>query len=104
MRNKLFLILSVIILLVILIGLFSDKFNIKNDSTNLNVECKTDNDCVKAGCSGELCTFKGDNARTACLYLPEYECLGSLPCLCINNKCEFQENDQHLNCLDNIKR
>lgn len=100
MRDKLFLGLSVIILSVLLIGLFLNNSKVKN---NLNVECNVDSDCVKAGCSGELCTYKGDNVRTTCLYLPEYQCLGSLPCLCINNKCQFKENDQYLNCLDKLK-
>jgi eight-cysteine-cluster-containing protein len=128
MRNKLFLILSVAIILVIIIGLVNNKKYVtaecadgfkyneqvcKNGKCNYinylvnpcsNHQCGTDNDCVKNGCSGELCTYKGNDVRTACLYLPEYQCLKYLPCSCVNNKCQFQENDDHLNCLDNIKR
>lgn len=70
-----------------------------------DVECNTDNDCATAGCSGQLCVSK-DQAKdiiTTCEYKEEYECLKLSSCSCMNNKCQWQENNEYLNCIANTK-
>ena len=91
--------LTIIFLLSLI---FISSCNIKNDDASL--VCNSDKDCVKSGCSGEVCVKKGAEITTACLYLEEYQCLKYLPCSCINSKCSFKENDEHLICLDNLKK
>lgn len=77
----------------------------KTPETPKNVECNTDNDCGTAGCSGQLCLQK-DNAQdiiTTCEYKEEYECLKLTLCSCINNKCQWQENNEYLKCIASTK-
>ena len=73
--------------------------------TPKNIECNTDNDCAIAGCSSQLCLEKdkADGAITTCEYRAEYECLKETSCSCINYKCEWEENQEYLACLEELR-
>ena len=68
----------------------------------LNHECKTDSDCGTGGCSGEICGQKDKvkEIRTTCEFRSDYECLKFTSCLCIQGKCNFEENENYLGCLN----
>ncbi len=64
------------------------------------LECTSDSDCVKAGCSGQVCTTK-EKARgfvTTCELRPEYLCFGSTSCGCVNGKCSWRRNPEFESC------
>ena len=63
-------------------------------------ECKTDADCVTAGCSSQLCVPKSlSDIITTCEYRPEYDCLPLSSCGCNDGTCGWDENQDYLNCL-----
>ena len=70
------------------------------------VECNTNNECGTGGCSSQICGKKGEveNIITTCEFKAEYECLKETSCSCINNKCQWQQNNVYLSCLDKIKK
>jgi eight-cysteine-cluster-containing protein len=54
-------------------------------------ECKTDSDCIKGGCSGEVCQSKKDEvAVSICIWK---ECFDAekygLNCRCVEGKCQW---------------
>lgn len=61
-------------------------------------ECLSDNDCVKSGCSSQLCVpkEKASNTITTCEWKDEYQCYQNGNCRCINSKCSWDE--ETLNC------
>ena len=71
-----------------------------------NVECNNDNDCGTGGWSNKICGKKDQvkDIRTICDYKDEYACLKETSCSCINNKCQWRENENYLNCLENMKQ
>jgi len=71
-----------------------------------NVECSNNNDCGTGGCSSQICGQKDQvkDIRTICDYKDEYVCLKETSCLCINNKCQFEQNQNYLDCLAKIKK
>jgi len=52
-------------------------------------QCSSDNDCVKGGCSGQICQSKSDEQMfTTCEYRDCYdENKYGLECKCIDNQC-----------------
>jgi eight-cysteine-cluster-containing protein len=72
----------------------------------IKVECTKDSDCTVAGCSGQICIEKNniENRMTTCEFRPEHTCLKETQCLCISNKCRFEENKNYLNCLNELKK
>lgn len=66
-------------------------------------EAKTDNhlsQCVKSGCSGEVCVEEGDDVTTTCIYLKWYPCLSLTRCeRQVSGQCGWTENKTYLNCL-----
>lgn len=65
------------------------------------VECYTDADCIVGGCSGTVCAARstaGDTVTT-CEYRSEYACFAKDNCLCIQNRCNWQGNQQFRNCI-----
>ena len=65
--------------------------------------CKTDNDCVIGGCSGTLCgnrEFIENQGFTTCEWKEEYICYKKTTCECINNKCQWKETNEFLNCME----
>lgn len=60
---------------------------------NSNNECKKDTDCMKAGCSGQLCIPNGPVPATTCEFKPEYTCYGDIRnCQCIAGSCGWDED------------
>jgi eight-cysteine-cluster-containing protein len=72
---------------------------------NSTVECSGDADCARAGCSSELCVPASEaiDIVTACEYLPEYACLVHTTCGCVEGKCQWRENPEYLNCLNQTR-
>lgn len=68
-------------------------------------ECSSDSDCSPAGCSSQLCIpkEKANDIITTCEFRPEYECLRLTNCGCISNKCQWIENDDYSECLEDLK-
>jgi eight-cysteine-cluster-containing protein len=64
-------------------------------------ECQTDADCVRAGCSSQLCVPAGteNDIITTCEFRPEYECLQLTSCSCIAGSCGFEDNPEYESCL-----
>ena len=51
-------------------------------------KCKTDADCNRGGCSGEVCEGRGEGTATPCVYKDCYS-VPNYVCGCINNKCQW---------------
>ena len=65
-----------------------------------NTECKSDSDCRKGGCSGQLCEPKSLPPRaTNCEFLPEYECFKHTECGCTDGKCAWAESSEYDACV-----
>ncbi|MFH1063883.1 MAG: eight-cysteine-cluster domain-containing protein [Candidatus Woesearchaeota archaeon] len=65
-------------------------------------ECKTDADCTRSGCSGNLCTAssgKDDGIATTCEFLPEYECLSMVSCGCDDGSCGWSSSPDYERCV-----
>jgi|ETNmetMinimDraft_2_1059921.scaffolds.fasta_scaffold155328_1 eight-cysteine-cluster-containing protein len=73
--------------------------------TNPNWECTKDSDCAIAGCSSQVCTSvdKSDDLITTCEYLEEYKCLELSNCGCVDNKCQWAENNEYNGCLEEVR-
>ena len=73
----------------------------------LLVGCSLNNstECVKAGCSGEICTTseKAKDLFTTCEYKEEYRCLQYSQCKAIGNECKWEETQEYLDCLKEVK-
>lgn len=93
---------KIIILFLLVIIFISACQNVEEPV--IEVECNNDNDCATGGCSGQICGEKGEveDITTTCEFREEYACLKETSCSCMNNKCEWEENDTYLNCLANI--
>jgi len=65
-------------------------------------ECNSDNDCGIGGCSAQLCGKKREVEKviTTCEIKPEYQCLKQSSCSCINNKCQWKQNKEYIECLN----
>ncbi|MBW3002942.1 eight-cysteine-cluster domain-containing protein [Candidatus Woesearchaeota archaeon] len=59
----------------------------------VEVECSTDADCVKAGCSGTICQSNdAEKVFTTCEYKPEYECYKDAGCGCYKGECVWKDD------------
>jgi eight-cysteine-cluster-containing protein len=93
---------ALIILTLIAIGCTDDEVPTEQPS---DAECEIDSDCATGGCSGQVCLPK-DKAQdliTTCEYKPEYDCLKLTSCSCIEGRCQFEQNQQYEDCLDNTE-
>ncbi len=64
-------------------------------------ECTAAIDCVRAGCSSQLCVpLSQSDVVTTCEYLEEYDCLPLTTCGCYEGKCGWDQNQEYLNCLE----
>lgn len=72
-----------------------------NNTQNTTKECSQDSDCMKSGCSGQLCIPKSQkqDSYTICDFKPEYECYSKQDCLCKNNKCEWSNVEELNTCI-----
>lgn len=69
------------------------------------VECVKDADCSKAGCSSQLCTTKEKAIKTitTCEWKDEYECYKKVECGCVNNKCNWKDQNKLDKCLEEFR-
>lgn len=60
------------------------------ESSSSASECSLDQDCARAGCSGQLCVLKdkADDIMTTCEFRPEYAHQGE-KCGCWKGKCAW---------------
>ncbi len=104
MRKILFLIL--LIGAIFLVGCVEnrDTFPKGNDGVE-SVECLSDNDCSVGGCSGQVCGMK-DKVKgviTTCEFRESYNCLKLTNCGCVDGKCQWVENQDYKNCMEELK-
>jgi len=94
-----------VVLLPILLFLSGCSHAVNDKSDDKNFECSSDSDCAAAGCSSQLCVGadKASGIITTCEYKEEYSCLKLTSCGCINNKCSWNENENYLNCLEEVR-
>lgn len=62
-------------------------------------ECTTDADCMRTGCSGQVCS--NESVITTCEFRPEYACYAEdfASCGCSNGSCGWDLNAALLECL-----
>lgn len=61
--------------------------------------CKSDGDCIVAGCNSELCVQKvDDEVFSACVVEPWHECLEKTSCGCNDGKCAWDQNMAFIRC------
>jgi eight-cysteine-cluster-containing protein len=60
--------------------------------TSTNGQCSADSDCMKGGCSGQVCQSKADpSAVTTCEYRDCYDAnTYSLVCGCVSGGCQWK--------------
>jgi len=67
-------------------------------------ECQTDKDCIKGGCSGTICQSKDvPPIITTCEWKEEYTCYQESNCICMNNKCEWDDQPTLESCINSYK-
>lgn len=106
MRNA--IIISLAIILLIFSGCDSSN-NTTTTTTTIQADyCNDNSECEPGGCSSQLCVKKTGNISgglfTTCEYLDEYQCLKETTCECISNKCQWNQNDDYLSCMDKFKQ
>ena len=71
-------------------------------NNSINIECNLDSDCGEGGCSGQICTTaeEAPNIITTCEYREEYSCYRLTSCGCVNNKCQWIENNEFNECIN----
>ena len=97
---------SIILFLFLLVGCNNlDETPSEDDKPIGVIECNIDNDCSVGGCSGQSCLTNelAQNLMTTCEYKEEYGCYKLTSCGCVNNKCQWAENSNLNECLDNFK-
>lgn len=67
--------------------------------------CKSDADCVPAGCNGEICTSKANagNIASICVYKPEFACYKQISCGCVTNSCAWKETPSFRICIQDAR-
>lgn len=82
---------------------FSYQIYLKNRSYIQPAQSPTPmkNDCVRGGCSGELCLAPDQtHVRSACVYREQYGCLTYSACeRQKDEKCGWTQNQKYLDCL-----
>ena len=78
------------------IRIYSAEFVIKKKKTSLN-QCIKDSDCQITGCSRQICAR--EPVMSTCEHLPKYACYQKTQCKCINNKCQWEQTKEFLDCL-----
>jgi eight-cysteine-cluster-containing protein len=74
------------------------------EETPATGECTTASDCVRAGCSTQLCVPSSQSdIITTCEYKSSYDCLPLSSCGCNEGKCGWAQTPDYLNCLDSKK-
>lgn len=60
--------------------------------------CQSDADCIVSGCNQEICA--NQSLTSICIFKPEFACYQKSSCLCIDNQCDWESNEDFLNCLE----
>ncbi|MFA5076816.1 MAG: eight-cysteine-cluster domain-containing protein [Candidatus Micrarchaeia archaeon] len=76
--------------------------NSTNSTANASV-CAADSQCFTAGCSAQLCVPEsGKGTITTCEMRPEFECLKFTTCGCVQNRCEWKNNENYMACMQSM--
>ncbi len=61
--------------------------------------------CVPAGCSSQVCVAESDAEGyvTTCEYKEEYSCLELSNCKFIDEKCQWEQTSEYLECLSEVR-
>src|SRR3989338_10263002 len=100
---------KIILFLVLVLFLISCEEQIKEKPVDIidikDTECAYDSDCATGGCSGQICGEKEKVKEivTTCEYKQEYDCLRLTSCGCIDNKCQWEDNNDYKKCINNLK-
>ncbi len=94
-------ILAVLLAATILAGCTKET---QEKSAAENSECTSDDDCVLAGCSGQVCApkEKASDIITDCEWKEEYSCHVKTSCGCVEGSCAWRQTPEFLNCLGNV--
>ena len=66
----------------------------------VDYDCKGDDDCIVAGCNGEMCTSRYLDMRySVCSVLPEAECYELVSCKCVEGSCGWDKTQQFESCV-----
>ncbi len=113
-KNKKLLIAVILVGFLILLflffkGVFGNRRKsiekIPNNAENIDDQADAKAECVRAGCSGELCVKAeiADQIATTCEYKAEYGCYQNATCeLQENGDCGFTQTQELLNCLEGV--
>jgi len=71
-----------------------------NNNQIVEKECSNDNECFVGGCSNQVCSNKPD-IITTCEFKEIYNCYKLTECKCIDNKCQWESNQEFEECLKN---
>lgn len=74
--------------------------DVKQERTIKN--CDVNSDCITTGCSGQVCSNK--ERFSTCEILPWFRCLSKTQCLCVDNQCQWEQNDEYLDCLSGYNK
>lgn len=101
--KKIFLSIVITVAIVLLIMYRFGVFN-KTELTPNNEDKNINKECVKAGCSGELCVKAelADQIASTCEYREEYGCYQKATCtLQEDGGCGFTQTPELIECLKN---
>lgn len=95
---------KIILLILILFLVSCEKQITEKPIEKPLIECIVRSDCAAGGCSNQVCGAKEKvkGIITTCEWKEEYGCLKLTSCSCINNKCQWEENKEYRNCMNNI--
>lgn len=113
MRKNIFLVIAFILAISIFIAaLWVDRSNTDTTSTSVTsdqpvsaIECYADEDCLRAGCSQQLCLPRdqASGTFTTCEWKDEYACYDYADCICIHNKCSWSSGQEFNDCFQKLE-
>lgn len=94
----------IVLLLVFIVGCTTVDENVGGTqpyNPPIESDCNVDSDCAVGGCSGQICARAEvvNDIITTCEYNEVYSCYKLSSCGCVNNKCQWAENQEFNNCL-----
>lgn len=101
-----FVIFALIFTIVIVALLWLTNSRINPDSEIKITPTATETECVRAGCSNQLCVSKDQaNIATSCEYKAEYACYQQAICTVLETgKCGFVQDEELLQCLEEASK
>ncbi|MCK4319082.1 eight-cysteine-cluster domain-containing protein [Candidatus Micrarchaeota archaeon] len=70
-------------------------------STEEEVECTSDSECIVSGCSNEICA--SEQLTTTCEYKEEYQCLRLTSCGCVEGACMWKPTIEYEECMKSFE-